>query len=492
MENKLVEAMAQVATEKLTENGDKSYSTTKSACLDLFALGGSLRSRSEDDILHLWREAEAEDPVTAYKILFFIRSIREGYGERRAFRIIWSSLPEKTQLAFLSLVPETGRFDDLEESVLRSKEIAKIIRCILEIEYQGLKEGKSPSLLAKWLPCGKGNKTRRERTKRMAKALGYSEKEYRKRVVALRKSLNLVESKMVENRWSEIDYSKLPSLAGHKYSKAFRRHDENRYSAYLSDVLSGKAKMNAGVLTPADVLYKLTKGETEASEAEWKSLPDFTSGRSCLAMVDTSGSMYASISGKSGLTAIIASSAMGIYFAERNKGPFKGLFMTFSSNPSFVDISNEKTLADMLYKVEKADWGGSTNLYKAFRAILRLAVESKCSQADMPETLYILSDMEFDSCCKDSDKSTYEKAKEEFEKAGYTLPNVVFWNLNARNDTLPVQRNEIGVGLVSGYSPRIFKYAMEKDFDPEKLMKEILESFSISAGVESLYRKYLA
>ena len=94
MENRLAGAMAQEATVKMTENGDKAYSTTRSACLDLFALGGSLRSRSDDDILHLWEKAEAEDPVTAYKLLFLIRSIKEGYITKLPAKEIGKRFPD--------------------------------------------------------------------------------------------------------------------------------------------------------------------------------------------------------------------------------------------------------------------------------------------------------------------------------------------------------------------------------------------------------------
>ena len=486
--NRLAGAMAQKATEKLTENGDKSFSTSKSACLDLFALGGSLRTRSESDILALWRLAEEEDPITAYKILFFIRSIKHGYGERRTFRIIWNSLNRDIQTALGHLVPEAGRFDDLEDSIMLNSQIAMWVRENLDYEYGTIDDGQSPSLLAKWLPCGRGNKSAKERTRRMAKRLGYSEQEYRKKVTALRKKLNLVESKMANSEWSEIDYSKLPSLAGHKYTKAFYRHDEARYKEFLDRARKGEVKMNASVITPTEVIVGGHKGNWDRAETEWANLPDFLGEEnSGIAIVDTSGSMtWHSIGG--GAYPIDASVAMGIYFAERNKGPFKGLFMTFETKPSFVDISKCRSLRTKYDTARRASWGGSTNLRRAFEELLNLAKKTGCSQEDMPKTLYIFSDMEFDTCIEGFDETTYETMKRMFEEEGYKLPKVVFWNLNARNNTLPVQKDEIGTVLVSGYSPRTFM-SVVKGITPEDTMREALEKFPYSKTIELTIQK---
>lgn len=488
--NKLAGAMAQVATEKLTENGDKSYSTTKSACLDLFALGGSLRNRSESDILSLWREAEEEDPVTAYKILFLIRSVRNGYGERRTFRVIWNSLNRDIQTALEYLVPEVGRFDDLEDSIMLNSQIAMKIRENLEYEYGTLDDGQSPSLLAKWLPCGRGNKSAKERTRRMAKTLGYSEQEYRKKVTAIRRQLNLVESKMANNEWSSIDYSKLPNLAGHKYSRAFYRHDAERFAEFLEKARKGGVKINASVITPTEVLAGGINKDWNVAETEWVNLPDFLGEEnSGIAMVDTSGSMTWETIG-AGATPLMAAAAMGIYFAEHNKGPFKDLFMTFDSKPSFLRISNCKSLRTRYEHITRASWGGSTNLNSTFMGLLRLAKSNNCSSEDMPKSIYIFSDMEFDKCVKESSISTYENAKKKFEEEGYELPRVVFWNLNARNNTLPVQKDEAGTVLVSGYSPRIFKMVIN-GVNPEEVMKEALEGFPYSREIETAINRVI-
>lgn len=491
--NRLVEAMTQKAEETLTENGAKAYYTTGSACLDLFAMGGALRNRTPEEILSLWNKAENEDPITAYNILFFIRSIRNGYGERRTFRIIWNSLPKKVQTALFKLVSDVGRFDDLEDSIIHNSQISAWIKENIDYEYGTIDDGQSPSLLAKWLPCGRGNRSAKERTRRMAKALGYPEQEYRKKVVALRKKLNLVESKMAENRWSDIDYSKLPSLAGHKYSKAFLRHDYDGYTDYFKALKEGKATLNASVLTPVDVLNKLSRGDVDeaVAELEWKALPDFMDNQKSLAMIDTSGSMWERI-GDTNITALFASSALGIYFAEKNKGPFKDLFMTFSSDPEFVSIAKETTLQGKLDKIKRTDWGRSTDISKAFEAILDLAVKNDCSPEDMPDNLFIFSDMEFDEGCSSED-TIFEEAKKQFESKGYILPRVIFWNLNGKNEVFPIRKNEDKVTLVSGYSIRILSFLKNLDKDPVTNMVEILSStpffYSVSTIVAGLYKR---
>lgn len=482
MENRLAEALVRESEVKSTENGDRAFLTTHKACLDLFAVGGSLRSRSEEDILELWKRAEKEDPVTAYTLLFFIRSVRNGYGERRTFRIIWNSLkPElKTRLAYL--VPEVGRWDDLEEFILSNSDFAKRVRDNLEYEYGTLDDGQSPSLLAKWLPCGRGNKTARERTRKMAKCLGYREQEYRKIITALRSKLNLVESKMAGNEWTSIDYSKLPSLAGYKHSDAFKRHDPEGYSSYLDKVREGRAKINTSVLSPVDLIRKLRINDPSA-EVMWKNLPDYTNGHTGIAVVDVSGSMANCISDKSGLTALDCSVAMGLYFAERNKGPFKDMFITFSDNPK-VQLLEGDTEYDRLRVLYTAEWGRSTDLRKALLLILDVAVKNHCSQEELPETLFVFTDMEFDEGTRGS--STFEDVKASYEEAGYKMPSIVFWNLFARNNTFPVQMNEQGVNLVSGYSTLIFNTIMSRK-TPYEMMMDTVKSFPYYEEIKKVF-----
>ena len=116
----------------------------------------------------------------------------------------------------------------------------------------------------------------------------------------------------------------------------------------------------------------------------------------------------------------------------------------------------------------------NTNLAAVFDLILRAAVQHHIPQAEMPARLYILSDMEFDYCVRDGEQTNFDYAKAQFAKAGYTLPEVVFWQIESRSQQVPVTQNEQGVALVSGFSPRLFRQMAGGIADPYQTMLEIL------------------
>ena len=123
--------------------------------------------------------------------------------------------------------------------------------------------GESISLLAKWLPSvNSSSKKSRESALKLAKALGMSERNYRKTLSSLRKHLDLLESKMSARQWSEIDYSKLPTQAHRKHIKAFKRHDESRYENYLASVEKGEAKINSATAYTYEIYDMVMAGQS--------------------------------------------------------------------------------------------------------------------------------------------------------------------------------------------------------------------------------------
>ena len=112
----MLEAMKDNANIGYTENGAVKRVTTKSDLLDMFAMGAAMRSRSDEDIILMWRKAFAENPVYALKCLFYIRDIRGGQGERRFFRLCMKDLAKTNPDVAkrnLKYIPEYGRYDDL-------------------------------------------------------------------------------------------------------------------------------------------------------------------------------------------------------------------------------------------------------------------------------------------------------------------------------------------------------------------------------------------
>jgi hypothetical protein len=311
-----------------------------------------------------------------------------------------------------------------------------------------------------------GNKTR--------EALGFSSKKYRKVLVALRKHIDVLETKMCAGEWDKINYEKVPSKASLNYKKAFGKHDQERYAAYLAAVEKGEAKMNAGAVYPYEVLEKIvaanTAQEIQALDLLWKNMPNWLEGNEHYGLViaDTSGSM----SGRP----IMVSVSLAIYFAQRNIGPFQNVWMNFSQHP-LLQCLKGNNLKEMYDNIDKTNWNVNTDLQAAFNLILKTACKHKVAQKDMPAALYIVSDMEFDAACTSNDKTNFEEMRSKFEAAGYELPKVVWWNVNARNDQYPIRSDDTGTALVSGCSPSILKSLLSaKSFNPLDIVYETVNS----------------
>ena len=118
----------------------------------------------------------------------------------------------------------------------------------------------------------------------------------------------------------------------------------------------------------------------------------------------------------------------------------------------------------------------NTNIEKVFNLILETAVNHKIPKSEMPDVIYIISDMEFDAVSSGDDKTVFENAKESYNSYGYDLPLVVFWNVNSLTEQMPVSKNDTGAVLVSGMSPTIFDMVISNDLDPMKYMHMVLNS----------------
>ena len=202
-------------------------------------------------------------------------------------------------------------------------------------------------------------------------------------------------------------------------------------------------------------------------------------------VVDTSGSMW----GSTASAPINVAISLGLYCAEKANGPFANHFITFSSNPTFVEVEGVD-FCDKVVKMSRADWGGSTNIEAAFNLMLNTAIKNRCSQEDIPQNLIIISDMEFDACATmgnassddywyrgnriNNKKTLMESIEQKWNAAGYKMPNLVFWNVNARQNNIPMKVQD-GISFVSGMSPSIFQQIMSGKTAAD-LMYEVLDS----------------
>jgi hypothetical protein len=457
-----------------TINGAKSYTSCGNACLDLFSKIGAVRN----DIpmaIELFSNALNEDIIRAIRILFYSRDIRGGQGERKVFRELLKYLANNNPTEagkILHLIPEYGRWDDL--FVLEDTSLWNDVLYMIRIQInKDINSEDSISLLAKWLPSiNASSKDSKRLGRKIAKYLNWPEKVYRKNLSALRQKIKIVEQKMCSRNWSEIEYDKVPSKASLMYRNAFSRRDAARYSQYLIDVENGKKKINAGTVYPYEIIESLTginafNGGDVTAELMWKNLPNYMEEEfQGLVVADTSGSMNG--------RPINVCISLAIYIAERNKSDaWRNKFITFSSKPKIQSIIGD-TLASRVSNLEKTEWGYSTNIVAVFKEILKVAQTYNLPAEEMIEKLIIISDMQFDIACENKEKTNFEYIKELYSNAGYELPQLVFWNVNAYGDS-PVTIHDTGTCLISGCSPSILKTVIaKKKINPLFVMNDVI------------------
>lgn len=459
--NTFVNAVAN--QEARTENGMKARKQTANPAVDLFFKIGASRGKN---IVPDFTAAYVQDPNVALRIAAWSRDARGGAGERQIFRDILKHLEKtnvKAALALMTKVPELGRWDDLlvvESSFLKQMAF-EMIKNALDADN---------GLCAKWMPR-KG-----DFAVELRNYLGWSPKFYRKRLVELTK---VVEQNMCANSWDEINFSHVPSVASARYKKAFNRHTP-KYAEYVQKLVKGedpKVKVNASVAFPYDVLkgrighygVKFDKTELDLIQKQWEALPNYVGDANILPLVDVSGSMTCIAGRKGSLTCLDVAVSLGLYLADKNTGKFKDTFLTFSNKPQLVTLKGN--INQKIDQMVKSQWEMNTNLHAAIKKILEVAIKGGVPEEEMPKMLLILSDMQFDQCVT-FDDSAMQMIERSYKAAGYEMPKIVFWNLNA-HDNVPVKFDESGTALVSGFSPAIVKPLLSgnlEEFTPESIM----------------------
>ena len=482
-----------------TENGAVGYATSASKLVDFFYRLSSYRNCDEAKIAVDFQAAWAEDARLALKLLFLAGDVREGIGERRVFRaglrFLANEHPEKLR-SILPLVPIYSRWDVLvelcEHPAVADAALALVRKQLAEDQEQ-MRAGKPISLLAKWMPsCNTSSPKTRALARKLIGLLDLKEPAYRKLLARLRAYLKVVETQMSANQWSEIDYSAVPSKANLLYRNAFLRHDPERRANFLQALKNGAAKINSAVAFPYDIVHRYMQETARdrqrlqtpdpALEEMWNALPDYVvegQGAGTLCVVDGSASMSLPL-GRTSVTCHDVARGLAIYFAERLQGAFRNHFITFSERPQLVSLEGCNSLMQKINVCIAHDECANTNIERTFDLILRAAVNSNLPQEELPGTILVLSDMEFDECTEgnhgDADAALFEVIRKRFAAKGYRLPRMVFWNICSRTGAMPLQVNPAGVALVSGFSPAIASMVFSEKLDPLAALMEKLDS----------------
>ena len=492
----------------ITENGAVGYKTTMKPLVDLNFKVSSFRDKRYDEnkIRDEFLESYVQDPLLALTWLFFVRDIREGLGERKVFRACVSYIVQYIETNKLedrlndvfNLFLEYGRCDDLYSFVgtKYEKEMFNFMKTTLLNDLEAFKNHTPNSLMFKWIKSEHcSNKESKALAKKTMKAFGMNSKDYRKFVSEGRKQLDIVETKMCAKDWTSISYDKVPSRASLNYRNAFLRNDNERYTQYQASLVKGETKINVATLYPYDIVHKYTDGcqhlfknEDITVEESWKTLVNkYKEGllkdfEDTLVVADGSGSMTSNV-GNTKISALDVANSLAILFSQCNKGGYKNLYITFSSNPKFVYLGKEDvSLREKLKIAHRYNEVASTNIEGVFDLILNSAISNNLKQEDMPKNILIISDMEFNQATsgwgyRDFDtptKALFDGIKERFEANGYKLPRLVFWNTCSRTNTIPIQQNDLGVALVSGFSPNIATMIMSNKANPSDVLLDAL------------------
>ena len=498
--NKLLNAVKEATNVTRTENGAVTRKTTMSALLDLFGTGAAYRTRSESDCIVLFQKAFDENPVYALKCLFYLRDARGGQGERRFFRVVTKWLADNKTAAMkrnLKYVSEFGRWDDLY--VFVGTALEQDVFDLMGEQFVLDLQCKTPSLLAKWL---KSENTSSAQSRALAtktrKAFGLTPREYRKSLSILRARINVLERLMSAGQWDKIEFDKIPSKAGLVYRNAFARHDVERMRAdknavaYKDFVQDKNTKVNAKALYPYEVVAKavnftgIMRGwywhdntekddptERAAINKYWDNLEDYFNGASldALCMIDTSGSMW----GTDASAPINVAISIGLYAAERARGPFHNHYISFSSRPQLIETYGSD-FVDKVKRIYSTNLCENTNIEAAFDMLLNTAIKSHCRQSDLPKTIIVVSDMQFDAQrgrYGTSNATLMENIAYKWQRAGYQMPNLVYWCVQARaNNVIPMQAKD-GITFVSGFSPVLFEQVMKGETGYDLMMDKL-------------------
>ena len=475
MANSFITAFNEVQNYGFTENGAVKHNSTLSALYDLFAFGGAYRKRSDADVITLFAKALEENELYALKCLFYLRDVRGGQGERRFFRVVYKWLCQNhldIALRNIELIPEYGRWDDLIYSTVDTSAFSVAMGIIsrqLELDI----DCKTPSLLAKWLPSENASSKKTKAVAQLVRQkLGMNHRQYRVLLSELRSRINIVEKLMSSGRWDEIEFDKIPSKAGLVYKNAFARRDliRERYRNFIQDA---NTTVNAKDLYPYEIVAKartewgksLQDTERLTTNKYWANLPDYFNGSeySILPVVDTSGSMY-------GLPIDVACS-LGIYAGERNHGPFANCYISFSSVPRLIHIEGAD-FVDKVQRIYRTNLCENTNLTAVFDLLLTMLMTGVAKPEDLPKAIVVISDMEIDegskqwwawdgsqykysNWTKETAATEMEAIRQTWAAAGFQLPRLIYWNVNARHDTILDSGPYVSFG--SGCSPVLFE-----------------------------------
>lgn len=459
-----------------TYNNAFAYGHSEDHLLELFSKGGSIKGKQtyyhgdDPDFITLfknaWRTGRYE---TVMKILFWVRDCRGGAGARQNFRVAIKWLADEYPgwvKANINLIPMYGRWDDLK--VLYDTPCEEDALNLWSTAILSDNKNISP-LAAKW--AGRQDF-------KLRNYLKMTPKEFRKLLVKV--TGNVTETYMCAGEWEKIDFSKVPSVAGSRYSGAFKKHQLERYAQWCQS-LKTNGRLNASVLFPHDIIRMARKTEDNGVLVEkmFSELPDYIDNKEsrAIALCDFSESMNIHVSG--GVRAMDVSLGLGLYCGDRlgRDNPFWRRLIPFSTDAKLKSWHDQSVLKAI--KEIPDHYVGSTNIESALNLLLNTARFMDIKNDKMINKLIILSDMQFDEATTNSDDHVIEKCLDEWEVNGYERPSIIYWNLYPYGNQ-QARCTSKNVAMVSGFSPAILKNILDDNCNPIQIMNNTIEKYNIT------------
>jgi hypothetical protein len=469
--------------QKETQNGDLTFASTNHPLLDVFSNANRATKDLKDYIYEKMDDCWAVDPLRTLKLIFYKRDCRGGAGEKDVFFWMYQWLIEKhldVAEHALQWIYYYGSYKDYLRIIVANRQFYAPVMQFLAHKLDGAwkqLEAGSPiqeDLIAKWLPTESCQFDRQipELIPDLAMSVWGAPRHksyvtYRKNLVQIRKLLSVVEANMTAKNWSSIDYEKVPSLAMKKYKDAFMKHDEKRFSEFLESARNGSKKINVDQLVPHELLKEI-RSEDPTAVTQWMQMvANYTKNYPNLAesacMCDVSGSMDSPI-GFGSFTAMDISLSVATLMSYVSNYPL----VAFSDAPYEFKFDDNATPGQRVRQIRS-----TTN---PLNTDLRAAMEIYLNKPTQPKYLVIISDMEFD-CLPSWNISTFQSMQLMYKNAGLQMPKIVFWKVNSKYDSNPVVRDNMGVCIITGFSPKILTSVLAGDIsNPLSAMLSVLNS----------------
>ena len=496
-----------------TWNGAKSYATTSTVTQNgalVNYLFKALRSAPKNELEKLWVAAKSESHPAASLLAFFTRDRFKGKGERLPFQCMLQYEARhgssETIIRWLPLISYFGYPKDLlclgttkdetNTTVKRVETEMLTFYCSVLLEDKRRSENsKQVTTFAKFAPTENGEHDKKfgfvgKMCKILTNLLNrskenpFTKKEYRTMLASLRSYCQIPERLMCLNLWHTIKFSAVPSRCMHNNKKAFEKHAPQEWAEYVKQLESGETKVNSN-LFPHDLAAKALHGGgfDQVAESQWKTMQakakkEFAefdmSG--ILVMADTSASMKEKISKDSTVQCMDASIGLGLFFAELLPEPWKDCVLTFTSVPRFHKAQGTN-LAEKLRSLKEGSVE-NTNFQAALDLILNTAVENNVARSDMPSILLAISDMQFDRCGPNDTNFSLMKKKFASTLAPdglpYSMPSIVFWNVQGKTTDYPAQADSDSVAMLSGFSPGILRLVFTGELNPVQVVRRAI------------------